>query len=408
MRRLARYTLNALTALSLLLCVAMVALWVRSYAVADHGRLDRADGELGFASTKGRLLLVWTTARRPGSSGHITGEPFELGDHGETLGFGTSFSVAGFSVWSGTGGQSSQWRDVIIPLWMVAGLGALLPCLWVARRRSAPGAGLCPSCGYDLRATPERCPECGLRAAQTPMRRPDHFGFIALVLLSLLVPQLACKRRGVSNIAATLPAHRTILLKVRGTVADADIALACDGSRETFRVGSAAASQPILLLRERLRQLHEAARDATVTIAASATERYDVVQTALVECANVGIESVTLAAEGEPAIVMRFPVRSNGHDSPQIKALAEVRIDVADEGGQVTAQVGDRHAPDLNGGLSSELASLRERLSVQGEDLDMGWIVIGPKGGIPFRTVLDVYRAISDAGFKRIALATAR
>ena len=48
-----------------------------------------------------------------------------------------------------------------LPL-LIAGpplLGVGLIGAWVFRARRR--VGLCPSCGYDLRATPERCPECG-------------------------------------------------------------------------------------------------------------------------------------------------------------------------------------------------------------------------------------------------------
>jgi hypothetical protein len=63
-------------------------------------------------------------------------------------------------------------RQVVVwaPLWAAA-VATFLPAagraigFWRRRiRRRRAAAGLCPSCGYDLRATPGRCPECGTRA----------------------------------------------------------------------------------------------------------------------------------------------------------------------------------------------------------------------------------------------------
>jgi hypothetical protein len=54
-----------------------------------------------------------------------------------------------------------------IPWWSLLVLFSLLPASrWIAgrRRRAKARRGLCPACGYDLRATPDRCPECGASA----------------------------------------------------------------------------------------------------------------------------------------------------------------------------------------------------------------------------------------------------
>ena len=57
-------------------------------------------------------------------------------------------------------------HSYVMPLWPIALLSALMPARaalrhtrgLIRRRR-----GCCASCGYDLRASPQRCPECGAR-----------------------------------------------------------------------------------------------------------------------------------------------------------------------------------------------------------------------------------------------------
>ncbi len=70
------------------------------------------------------------------------------------LGFGSAVNQA----------PLSPVRAIWFPHWFLALLFAILPGLRlrsILRTRRRHRAGLCPHCGYDLRATPDRCPECG-------------------------------------------------------------------------------------------------------------------------------------------------------------------------------------------------------------------------------------------------------
>jgi hypothetical protein len=159
MRRLG---LNTATAVSLVIGLAMLALWIRSYSHADALANCQPTTERGVISTRGCLLFYDEAAigsyRYPPPTGwtYVALPPAaDIADYAPTN--TTRFAtLAGFGALAGDNGRYTVTAR-IIPHWSLALATALLPATWLRtrrRRRQRAASGLCPHCGYDLRATP--------------------------------------------------------------------------------------------------------------------------------------------------------------------------------------------------------------------------------------------------------------
>jgi len=196
MKPLSRILLNALIALSLLLWVATVVLWVRSYSAIDQFYLrsfvdERQGGrevtwlkQYLFESASGRIHVarfqVVQDRWQPGDGKtyrqvmepQMQDNPFHVATPlGQPVRQYLRLSTPAEHQWWPFGyhaeSDPTSGKDmwvVAVPHWATAMLFAAFPAVWGwrrLRRRGRDRVGLCPECGYDLRATPDRCPECG-------------------------------------------------------------------------------------------------------------------------------------------------------------------------------------------------------------------------------------------------------
>ena len=205
-----RRLLNLLTVLSLLMCVAVALAVAHSYWTEHYFRrarravegtaltesewtarvawgavaIERESAVTTYPSAEGPEYVVRAIGggvRFSHESGRAVAPREEFGSLWDRVGFSghDRFITYPASNFTEAGprrptGRSLRQTAIAFPIWPLGLACVVPPVLSISRlsRRVRSGRkarhGLCPACGYDLRATPGRCPECGEASRQGP------------------------------------------------------------------------------------------------------------------------------------------------------------------------------------------------------------------------------------------------
>jgi hypothetical protein len=208
-----RRIFNVLAAPSTVLCIITISLWVRSERIMDYRAVGRANQAMWLRSGGGVMCVTYASV--PRGSGSFRPD---MDLHGvkptwsrprnsseqlveqDSLRLDVLASIKPFffhlvSFSSMKRGNIAFYREtvdadefgfdplwfvpvghglprltstsVMLPYWLPCALLAILPVARLVQStlRRSKEPGFCATCGYDLRATPDRCPECGAPAA---------------------------------------------------------------------------------------------------------------------------------------------------------------------------------------------------------------------------------------------------
>ena len=166
LRRLARRLFTLCSLVLVALWIVLVALWVRSYWVNDQLEWRHSNGFINVGPSRGGIWYSGFTGMA--GTGPPTGyRSVRPPGRDPTTNI---WRFAGFHYWHGPFPAGGTMTIVRLPMWaLLAGHLALSIFLFrrLPQHDEARGT-LCRSCGYDLRASPERCPECGAAAVSAP------------------------------------------------------------------------------------------------------------------------------------------------------------------------------------------------------------------------------------------------